>query len=125
VRAVDRDLPVVVMPGLPAERAAEAAGLRVVREVYADRAYEDDGQLAGRTLAGAVIHEVDEIARRVARMMEADAIETRSGRLIPVAIETVCVHGDNPGAVAAARAVRAVLERGGYRLTAFAHLPGA
>ena len=120
VRAVDRDLPVVVMPGLAAERAAEAAGLRVVREIYADRAYGEDGQLADRTLAGAVIHESEAVARRVARMVEARAVETQSGRLIPVTIETICVHGDNPGAVATARAVREVLERGGFRLVAFA-----
>lgn len=125
VRAVDRGLPVVVMPRLAAERAAEAAGLCVVREIYADRAYDEDGQLVARTLAGAVIHEGDAVAQRVVRMVEAGAVETRSGGLIPVTIETICVHGDNPGAVATARAVRAALEQAGYRLTAFAGPSGA
>lgn len=119
VKAVDRDLPLVVMPWLAAERAAEAAGLRTIREIYADRAYAEDGQLADRSLPGAVIYESDAVAKRVAHMLEAGAVETLSGRLIPVAIETVCVHGDNPGAVATARAVRTVLERNGYRVAPF------
>lgn len=120
VRAVDRDLVLVVMPGLAAERAGEHAGLRLAREVYADRAYAEDGQLAERALPGAVIHDPNAIARRVLRMVEEGAVRTPSDGRIAVTIDTVCVHGDNPGAVAAARAVRAGLERVGYRVAAFA-----
>ncbi|KQT14887.1 hypothetical protein ASG40_06220 [Methylobacterium sp. Leaf399] len=120
VRAVDRTLPVTVMPGLAAERAAERAGLRTIREIYADRAYDEDGQLADRSLPGAVIHDPPAVAARVVRMAAAGVIETLSGRAIPVSIDTVCVHGDAPGAVATARAVRAALEDGGYRLAPFA-----
>ncbi|GEP11916.1 UPF0271 protein [Methylobacterium gnaphalii] len=120
VAGVDRGLALVVMPGLPAERAAERAGLRTVREVYADRAYADDGTLAPRALDGAVLHDPGAIAERVRRMVEDGAVTTLSGRRIPVAIDTVCVHGDTPGAVAAAAAVRAALESAGLALAPFA-----
>lgn len=120
VRAVDPNLPLVVMPGLAAERAAEEAGLAVVREIYADRAYADDGQLCARSLPGAVIHDAAEIAARVLRMAEEGAVFTLSGRRIAVPIDTVCVHGDTPGAVAAARAVRASLEAAGFSVAGFA-----
>ena len=119
VRAVDRTLPLVVMPGLAAERAAERAGLTAVREVYADRAYADDGQLAARSLAGAVIADADIAAEWVRRMVEEGAVTTLSGRRIPVAIDTVCVHGDTPHAVATARAVRRVLEAADCTIAAF------
>ena len=119
VRGVDRDLVLVVMPGLPSERAGLDAGLRVVREVYADRAYGEDGNLTPRGMTGAVIADPAEAAARVVRMLEEGVVRTLSGRAIPVAIETVCVHGDTPDAVAMARAVRAALEAKGCVLGPF------
>ncbi|MEA1830561.1 5-oxoprolinase subunit PxpA [Methylobacterium durans] len=120
VHAVDPGLILMVMPGLPAERAALALGLPVVREIYADRAYAEDGRLVPRSEPGAVIHEPQAAAARVLRMLEAGAVETCTGGRIPVAIETVCVHGDSPAAVAMARAVRAQLEAAGHTLAPFA-----
>ena len=120
VAGVDRGLALVVMPGLLAERAAERAGLRTVREIYADRAYAEDGGLAPRSAPGAVLHDATDIAARVRRMVEDGAVTTLSGRRIPVGIDTVCVHGDNPGAVRAARAVRAELAATGLVLAPFA-----
>ncbi len=120
VAGVDRGLALVVMPGLLAERAAERAGLRTVREIYADRAYAEDGGLAPRSVLGAVLHDATDIATRVRRMVEDGAVTTLSGRRIPVGIETVCVHGDNPGAVEATWAVRAELEAAGLVLAPFA-----
>jgi UPF0271 protein len=119
VRGVDPGLVVMVMPGLEAERAAEAAGLAVVREIYADRAYAEDGQLAPRSQAGAVITDPVEVAERTRRMVEEGALLTLSGRRIPVAIDTVCVHGDDPHAVATAGAVRRTLEEAGFTLAPF------
>lgn len=106
IRTVDRDFLFVVMPGLECERAGEAAGLRLAREIYADRAYADNGNLVSRKLPGAVIHDADVAAERVLRMVEANEITTVGGRRIPVPIDTVCVHGDTPGAVAMARHLR-------------------
>ncbi len=122
VAGVDRSLILVVMPGLPAERAGERSGLTLAREIYADRAYAEDGTLAARTMPGAVIHDAGEAADRVVRMAGEGAVFTRGGRRIPVVIDTVCVHGDNPEAIAMARAVRTGLERTGYTLRPFAEI---
>ncbi|MCJ2028676.1 5-oxoprolinase subunit PxpA [Methylobacterium sp. J-043] len=120
VAGVDASLALVVMPGLAAERAGERAGLTLVREIYADRAYSEDGTLAPRASPGAVIHDAGEAALRVARMIGEGAVFTLGGRRVPVAIDTVCVHGDNPEALAMARTVRAELERAGFSLHPFA-----
>lgn len=119
-RTIGRDLIVVVMPGLALEKAALDHGLRVAREVYADRTYEDDGNLTPRKTAGAVIHDPVAARERVLRMVEDQAVTTTSGRRLPVRIDTVCVHGDNPQAVAMARLVREGLIAAGVTLAPFA-----
>ncbi|GAB6845653.1 UPF0271 protein [Methylorubrum rhodinum] len=120
VAGVDRSLVLMVMPGLPAERAGERAGLRLIREVYADRVYAADGTLMPRAMPGSVIHDADEAARRVVRMVEEGAVFTGDGQKISVAIDTVCVHGDNPAALTMARAVRTKLEAAGLSIRPFA-----
>ena len=128
VRAVvdhDASLPVVGLPGSVWLRQAESAGLRVVAEAFADRAYTPEGGLVDRRQPGAVLHDPDEVAARVVRMATDGVVEAVDGSLVPVAAESVCVHGDSPGAVAMARAVRAGLEGAGVRLAAFAPGPAA
>ena len=83
IKAVDRDFIFVVMPGLACERAGEAAGLKLAREIYADRAYAENGNLVSRKLEGAVIHDADLAAERVLRMVESNEIVTVGGRRIP------------------------------------------
>jgi 5-oxoprolinase (ATP-hydrolysing) subunit A len=122
IRAVDRDLIFVVMPGLATERAGERAGLRMAREIYADRAYAENGNLLSRKLEGAVIHDAEQAAERVLRMVETQAVETVSGKRIKVDIDTVCVHGDTPGAVAMARRVRETLVSAGVELASMAEV---
>lgn len=119
IRALDRDLIFMVMPGMATERAGERAGLRLAREVYADRTYDDDGNLTSRKKPGAVIHDPELAARRVLRMLEERAITTVTGAKLPARVDTVCVHGDNPAAVAMARTVRAVLEAEGVTIAPF------
>ena len=119
VRTIDRDLVLVVMPGLALEQAGLDEGLVLAREVYADRTYDDDGNLTSRKVAGAVIHNPELAAARVLRMVEDGAVTTVTGRCLPVRIDTVCVHGDNPQAVAMARTVRAALQAGGAELQPF------
>ena len=119
VKGVDRSLVYMVMPGLPTERAAEALGLDRVCEIYADRAYADSGNLANRKTPGAVLHDAEDAAARVLRMVQDQAITTVTGRRIPARIETVCVHGDTPDAVAMARAVRRTLEANGVAVAPF------
>ena len=113
IKAVDPNLIYVVMPGTAMERAGEKTGLRLAREVFADRAYDDDGNLVSRKLPGAVIHDADLAARRVVEMVADGAVRSVSGKRIPVKIDTICVHGDNPAAVGMARAIRAALEAAG------------
>ncbi|VVB48407.1 hypothetical protein RHAL1_03306 [Beijerinckiaceae bacterium RH AL1] len=120
VRAVDRDLAFLAIAGTELERAGEAEGLRTVREIYADRGYTDDGHLAPRGAEGAVLHDAEAAATRAAAMVEAGAVFALSGKRVPVAIDSICVHGDTPGAVAMARAVRTALERAGIALRPFA-----
>lgn len=116
VRALDREL-ILLAPALSAlERAGEAAGLQVAREVFADRSYQADGQLTPRSQPGAVLHGAAECAQHVLRLLDAGGIVSTDGRRLPTRIDSVCVHGDSPGAVEAARAVRAALETAGLRL---------
>ena len=119
VRTIDRDLILVVMPGLALERAGLDQDLLVAREVYADRTYDDDGNLTSRKTPGAVIHDADAAAARVLRMVDDRAVTTVTGRRLPVQIDTVCVHGDNPQAVAMARTLRETLQAGGAELRPF------
>ena len=119
IKGVDRGLVYMVMPGLATERAAGTLGLDSVREVYADRAYADSGNLASRKTPGAVLHDAGEAAERVLRMVGDQAIVTVTGQRLPARIETVCVHGDTPGAVAMARTVRRTLEANGVVVAPF------
>jgi UPF0271 protein len=113
IRAVDPRLAFMVMPGTATERAAERAGLTPMREVYADRTYDDTFNLTGRSKPGAVIHDVEEACARVLAMVATNAITSVSGKRLTVGIDTVCVHGDNPAAVTMARTLRTRLEAAG------------
>ncbi|MCX7308865.1 MAG: LamB/YcsF family protein [Afipia sp.] len=119
IKAVDRELYFVVLPNSALVRAGEAAGLNLIHEVFADRAYEDDAQLVARSKPGAVLHDKSMIAQRVVRMVQDGAIIAASGKVIKVKIDTVCIHGDTPGAVEIARSVRAELNRNGIDITPF------
>src|SRR3546814_13889763 len=82
--AIDRDLFFVAIPGTEIERAGEKLGLRVVREAYADRTYDDDGNLTSRKTAGAVIHDPEIACRRLLRLPEAGAITPVTAPSIPI-----------------------------------------
>jgi len=116
VKAVAPESVFVVLPGNQLEKAGEKMGLRVAREVYADRAYNDDGTLVSRKLEGAVIHDPDVALPRLVRMVEEQKITSISGKKIPVRIDTVCVHGDNPSAVQMSARIREALTDAGFAL---------
>jgi 5-oxoprolinase (ATP-hydrolysing) subunit A len=120
IKGVDASLVNVCMPGLAMERLSEKIGLAVAREVYADRTYDDNGNLTSRKKPGAVLHDAKAAAERVVRMLEERAVTTVTGKRIKVAIDTICVHGDEPTAVEMARTVRARLEASGVTLAPFA-----
>ncbi|KLK93336.1 hypothetical protein AA309_09815 [Microvirga vignae] len=119
IKGVDASLINVCMPGLLMEKASETVGIPVVREFFADRTYEDDGALTSRRKAGSVLHDADAAAERVLRTLQEKAVITTSGKRIPIEIDTICVHGDEPSAVAMARTVRAKLEANGIIIAPF------
>jgi UPF0271 protein len=120
IKGVDASLVNVCMPGLLMEQASDRIGVSVAREIFADRTYEDDGTLTSRKKPGAVLHDPEAASERVLRMVQDKAVTTTSGKRIPVEIDTICVHGDEPSAVAMARAVRAKLEENGIAIAPFA-----
>jgi UPF0271 protein len=119
VRAYDASLPVLGLPGSQLLRQAEAAGLRAVREAFADRAYTPAGTLVSRREAGAVLHDPAEVVARCRDLAATGRIRAVDGSLVDVAAESICVHGDTPGAVELARRVRAGLEEAGVALRPF------
>lgn len=122
VVSVDRDLIYVIPPCTEGERVAEKMGLRIAREIFADRAYTPEGFLVPRKQPGAVIHDADEAAKRVVRMLQEQAIFDLEGKRIPVKIDSICVHSDAPGAVAMARAVRASVQAAGIEFRPLSRL---
>ncbi|MGP4056457.1 LamB/YcsF family protein [Mycobacterium sp. 4D054] len=119
VHAVDPALPVLGLAGSVFFTAADELGLRTVPEAFADRAYRPDGQLVSRRERNAVLHDLDEIADRVISMVTAGRVTAVDGSTIPITVESVCVHGDSPGAVRIATAVRERLTGDGVTLAPF------
>lgn len=116
----DRGLAVLGLPGSAVLRHAAAAGLRAVPEAFADRAYTAVGRLVPRSRPGAVLDDVDEIVARC-RLLAVDGIVAADdGSTLQVSAGSICVHGDTPGAVAIAGAVRDALLAAGVELAAFA-----
>lgn len=113
VAAFDPGLIVVTLPDSALLHAAQAAGLRVACEGFADRAYREDGTLVPRSEPGAVIHDPALATARAIRMVTRGEVEAITGKVVPLCIDTLCIHGDTPGAVAIAAALRAALEAEG------------
>ncbi|MCW2863618.1 MAG: hypothetical protein JWP48_5326 [Actinoallomurus sp.] len=117
VTAYDPALPMLTLPG---SALHQVAGVTIVNECFADRAYNADGTLVSRREPGAVIDDEHWVAARAARMAVDGTVEAIDGSEVRVDARSICVHGDTPGAVGLARAVRTMLERGGIRLGPFA-----
>jgi 5-oxoprolinase (ATP-hydrolysing) subunit A len=115
---VDPYLILFAPPNSALERAGEAAELRVVREVFADRNYLADGSLVPRTRADALLTGAEAAAKRVARMLREGKVMSVEGHDVDVRAETICVHGDTPGAVEFVRNLRAALEMLGINIRA-------
>lgn len=118
-RAVKRLDPALILLAPAASQmvlAGKELGLAVVEEVFADRAYLDDGNLVPRSQPGAMIHGAAASLAHVMRMVEERALVSINGKRIPVNPQSICVHGDNAEAVATAKALREGLEQAGYRM---------
>ena len=119
VQMVDATLPVLGMAGSALFDEASHLGLRVVAEAFADRAYRPDGQLVSRREPGAVLDDPAEIADRVVAMVDSGQVTAVDGTEVDLEVESVCVHGDSPGAVQIATAVRERLQAAGTDIRAF------
>jgi 5-oxoprolinase (ATP-hydrolysing) subunit A len=120
VGSYDRGLPVLTLPGSELAAAATAAGLTVIGEAFADRAYNPDGTLVARDRPGAVLTDPGTVAARVTSLVTTGALTATDGTALPLAARSLCVHGDTPGAVTLARAVRTAIETAGVELAPFA-----
>ncbi len=120
VCAYDRTLPVLGLPGSAWLRLAAEAGLTVVHEAFADRAYTPQGTLVSRRLPGSVLHDGQEIARRCVAMATGGTVKDVEGGDLLLSPGSICVHGDTPGAVQIARSVRDALAGAGVTLASFA-----
>jgi UPF0271 protein len=116
VRAISTDLALVGPPGSALLAAAEGAGLRPIAEAFADRAYEADGSLRSRTLPGALLDGPEAVARQAVAIAVDGRIIGADGSVLELRADTLCLHGDTPGAVENAQAVRAALEAAGVRV---------
>lgn len=116
IKAVDRDIIYVTNVGSEMEKAGRKLGLKVAREGYCDRLYDDDGSLTSRKVPGAVIHDPAVAAQHVVRMVVDGEIISRNGKRIERRVDTLCVHGDEPTAITLARTVREALEAAGVKI---------
>jgi len=119
VHRLDAGLALMTLPGCAADLAASSLGLKVARQAFADRAYNDDGSLVSRALEGAVITDPQAAAERVVRLVHEGTVTTISGKVISLDARTVCVHGDSPAAVAMAESIRTRLENEGISIRPF------
>jgi UPF0271 protein len=104
------------MPGTATERAADRAGLKPIREIYADRTYDDSFNLTNRKIEGAVIHDIEVALTRSMEMIAEGKLTSVSGKELRVDTDSICVHGDNAAAVGMARALRAGFEKEGWTI---------
>jgi UPF0271 protein len=120
VNSYDPGLPILGLPGSELLKQAQEAGHPVFIEAFVDRAYLADGTLVPRSQEGAVLHDVDSIVERAVRMATKGEVAALDGTVLQVRPDSLCIHGDTPGAVEMAAAVRAGLEAAGVELESFA-----
>jgi 5-oxoprolinase (ATP-hydrolysing) subunit A len=118
IATFDNHLIIITAPGSMLSLAARGMGLKVAHEGFADRAYREDGKLVSRNEPGAVIHNVAKVTERAIRMITRNEVETISGKVIPLQVDTLCVHGDTPNAARIAASLRLALEAAGVTLKA-------
>jgi len=119
IHAIDPSLCLVALAGSPLIEWARAAGLRTIAEAFADRAYMPDGALVSRREKGAVLHDPHEVAERMLKLATQGVVTAIDGSTVRIEADSVCVHGDSPGAVEMACEVRALLERSGVVIRSF------
>ena len=120
IRAVDARLVLVALAGSPLVELARGEGLTCIAEAFADRAYTPQGTLVSRREPGAVLHDAEQVAQRMLRLVQTGTVEAIDGSVTRIEADSICVHGDSPGAIQMAREVRQLLEQSGVSLQPFA-----
>ena len=123
IKGVDASLACLAIAHGKQERCARDAGLRTYSEVYADRGYQDDGSLMPRNRPGAFVHDPAEAVERACRMVTSGEIVSVKGKALPTAVDSICVHGDSPTALATARLLAERLAAEGIALAPFTGRP--
>lgn len=124
VRDVDASLVLYGLAGSELVRAAEAVGLQAAHEVFADRSYQADGTLTPRTQPGAMITDLETSVAQVLRMVTEGKVRAQDGTDVAVRADTLCIHGDQPGAVAFAQGIRQALAQAGIEVRTVTGKPG-
>lgn len=119
ILAVDPQLPLVGLAGSPVLALAQQKGVKVISEAFADRAYHADGSLVSRREAGSVLHDPGLVALRMLQLITEGGVESIDGKFTPINADSICVHGDSPGAVTMAEAIRQLLASHGVAIRAF------
>lgn len=119
VAALPGNLAILAISGTVLEEVARAAGIAVFSEVFADRAYLPDGRLVPRSQPGAVLHGAEAVAARLLQFLDTGLMPVEGGDAVPLAVQSVCLHGDTPGAVGMAREIRARLAAAGVTVAPF------
>jgi UPF0271 protein len=119
MRLVDPAMPLLCASGSVTEAVAREMGLAVAVEIFADRAYRRDGRLVPRDEPGAVIHEPEAVIQRVLGILRTGSVTAVDGSRLPLRMDSICLHGDTPGSVALARALRRAIEAEGWRIEPF------
>ena len=119
IKAIDPSLVLMGLANAPILKLAQASGLKTVAEAFADRAYTPDGQLVSRREQGAVLHDPQLIARRMLQLARQGTLEAIDGSTITIEAQSICVHGDSPGAVAIAQEIRQAFEADGISVRSF------
>ncbi|WP_369310807.1 LamB/YcsF family protein [Providencia rettgeri] len=121
IKSIDNQLILVALAGAPLIDWAQESGLKVVAEAFADRAYNSDGTLVSRKLAGSVLHDPKIVAERMLQLVQEGGVMSIDGKFTPINAGSICVHGDSPGALEMAQQVRLTLEQQGIEIYGFAH----
>jgi UPF0271 protein len=122
ILAVDSGLILVLLAGSPWEQTARRMGLRVAREIFADRAFDARGALVPRSVPGAVIHETSVVVERSLRLVLEHRVTAITGEELEFEADTICLHGDTPGAVSLAASLRTAFDRAGVATVPMAQL---
>ncbi|WP_338884170.1 5-oxoprolinase subunit PxpA [Xenorhabdus sp. TH1] len=121
ILAIDPNLVLVGLAGSNILKLAQEKGLRTIAEAFADRAYTSQGELVSRRETGSVLHDADLVAQRMLQLVAEGGIESIDGKFTPIRADSICVHGDTPGAVAMAKQIKAVLQQAGITIQPFIH----